>query len=89
MTMITRKEMSERWRRTLFHFAFALVVIFGVIISLVLKRVNGGDGPSMGTLAAIAAAFVVFSIALFFSGRFIKNMIWRKFGEDWIPPMAP
>lgn len=81
-TMITRKEISKRWKRTLFYFAFALVVIFGVIISLVLKRVNGGDGPSIGTLATIAAAFAVFSIALFFSGRLVKNMIWRKFGED-------
>jgi polyferredoxin len=80
--MITEKEISKRWRRTLFHFAFALVVIFGVIISLVLDRVNGGDGPSIGALGAIAAAFVIFSITLFFAARFIKNMIWRKFGED-------
>lgn len=79
--MITRKEISKRWSKTLFHFAFALIVIFGVIISLVLKKVNGGDAPSIGTLVGIAAAFVAFYIVLFFSGRYMKNMIWRKFGK--------
>lgn len=82
VTMITKKEMSKRWRRTLFHLAFVLVVIFGVIISLVLDGVNGGEGPSIGTLAAIAFAFAIFSVVFFFVGRFIKNLIWRKFGED-------
>lgn len=82
MTMITKEEMTKKWRRTLLHFAFALVVIFGVIISLVLDEANGGDGPSIGTLMAIAAAFAVFSVAFFFIGRFIKNLVWRKFGED-------
>lgn len=82
MIMITKQEMSKRWRRTLFHLAFALVVIFGVIISLVLDEINGGDGPSIGTLAAIAAAFVIFSVIFFFVGRLIKNLVWRKFGED-------
>ena len=80
--MVTRQEMAKRWRRTLFHLAFALIVIFGVIISLMLDGANGGDEPSVGALAAIAVAFAVFAVAFFFVGRFIKNLIWRKFGED-------
>jgi len=80
--MITRKEISKRWRRTLFHLAFALLVIFGVIISLAVEKANAGDGPAIGTLAAIAVAFIIFSIALFYISRFIKGLIWRRFGED-------
>lgn len=79
--MIERKELSKIWKRTLLHFAFALLVGLGVITSLVMDKVKGSGGPSIGILVAIAAAFVVFSMVLFFAGRFIKNMIWRKFGE--------
>jgi hypothetical protein len=80
--MITKHEISRRWRRTLLHLAFAIVVFLGVIISLGLEEANDGDGPSIGTLAAITIAVAIFSVAFFFVARFIKNQIWTKFGED-------
>ena len=80
--MATKKELEKKWRRTLLHFAFAVVGIFGVIIALFIKQINGGDGPSFENLLAIAAAVMLFSVAFYFAGRSIKNMIIRRFGEN-------
>lgn len=79
---ITKKEMSRRWKRTLFHFGFATSVIFGVIIYLAVNNFTGGEGPSIAALALIAVGFVIFSVLLFLSGRAVKDIIWRKYGED-------
>jgi high-affinity Fe2+/Pb2+ permease len=79
---ITKREMSQRWKRTLFHFGFAISVIFGVIVYLAVNSFNGGEGPSISTLALIAVGFGIFGVILFLSGRVVKDIIWRNYGED-------
>lgn len=80
--MITKIEISRRWKKTLYHLVFALVVIFGVIIYLIMKKINSGVGPSIVLLAIIAAVTVVFSLAFVFVGRLIRKLVTREFGED-------
>lgn len=80
--MITRNELTRRWRRTLLALAFALGTTFIVLISLVIDEGRGGDGLPIGTAAVIAAGATLFAVVLFFAAKRIKNLVWKLFGED-------
>jgi len=78
--MITEDRLNKLWKRTIWHWLFACLVVAGIILYLLLNNADGkGLTPlyAFGVIAIIMAATALF----FFAGRGIKNIIRARFGE--------